>query len=899
LLKLSKHLEEEVAVPRLARFQSFLRNLFFPRSVEVDLDREVHSHLEMLTEENIRAGMQPKEAQRAARLELGGVEQVKEQVREERVGNWLRSVISDCRCGVRQLQKNPGFTTVTVLTLALGVGANTAMFSMVYGVVLRPLPFKDAGHLYTLWERNTKMGYEQNPPAAGNFRDWRDRNRVFEGMAAFDASRTFNLAGNSSPERVDGAAISPELFELLGVSPVIGRGFSPQDDQLGQNRVVVLSYRLWQRRFNSNPSIVGTSITLDGSNSTVIGVMPPGFHFPGDTGTVLNIFTAPPAQLWVPLALTPKAWSARSSHYLEVIGRLRSGVTVDQAQTEMNSIEDQLVKEYPRDYIGSDVNLVPLHTQIVGTFRSALLVLFGAVAFVLLIVCANVANLLLARATSRRREIAIRTALGASRSRLVRQLATESLTLAIVGGALGVLIAAWGVTMLKLIVPDNFPRTADIHLDGPALIFTAIASVSTGLIFGLAPAFQTSRTDVTESLKEGGRGVEGIGRDRLRSALVISEVALALILLVGTGLMLRSFLRLQQVDPGFKPDHLLTMEISLPRYSAAQKTSFYSQLLERVRALLEVQSAGAIGHLPLGGNIDSYNLEVLGRAPLRNEYANPSCHVIMSGYFESMKIPLREGRYFDARDNADSPHVLIINDVVARNVFPTVTPIGQRLQLGLNGFTGEIVGVVGHTSHLALDYAPVEEVYMPYPQVPFSDTMALTIRTASAPLALSRPVQDLIRALDKDRPVSKIRTMDDVMGTSAAAPRFRTVLLGLFGLAALLLGGLGIYGVISYSVSQRTREFGIRVALGADLGQILRSVIAHGLKLTLAGVLIGVAGGLVLTRFLRSLLFGISAADPLTFASVALLLTVVAVLACYIPARRAIKVDPVIALRYE
>ena len=888
-------------MPLFVKARSFLRNLFSTGRVEVDLDQEVHAHLELLTEENMRAGMLPNEAQRAARIELGGIEQVKEQVREERLGNWLHSVISDCRYGIRQLRKNPSFTAVAVMTLALGIGANTAMFSMVYGVVLRPLPFKDAGRLYTLWERNAKMGYEQNPPAAGNFRDWRDHNHVFEQMAAFDSTQTFNLAGNSSPERVDGAAVSPELFALLGVSPLIGRAFSSQEDQLGQNRVVLLSYELWQRRFNANPSIVGKPITLDGSNSTVIGVMPLGFHFPGDTGTVLNIFTAPAAQLWVPLALTPKAWSERSSHYLEVIGRLKPGVTPSQAQTEMNSIEDQLVKEYPRDYIGSDVNLVPLHAQVVGSVRSVLLVLFGAVAFVLLIGCANVANLLLARATSRRREVAIRTALGASRSRLVRQLVTESLALAIGGGVLGVLIAAWGISALKLILPDNFPRTADIHMDGSALLFTTLASVATGLIFGLAPAFRASRTDVTKSLNEGDRGTEGFGRNRLRSVLVISQVALAVILLIGTGLMLHSFVRLLQVDPGFKPDHLLTMEISLPdaRYPNSQKAAFFSLLLEHLRALPEVQSAGAIGHLPLGGAIESYDMEVEGRAKLPNEYANPSCHVVMPGYFEAIKLPLVEGRYFGMRDSSDSPHVLIINDVVAHNVFPRESPIGKRLQLGFNGFTGEIVGVVRHTSHLTLDYAPVEEVYMPYLQAPFWGTMALTIRTASAPLALSRPVREMILALDKDQPVSKIRTMDDVMGASVAALRFRTLLLGLFGLAALLLGGIGIYGVMSYSVSQRTREFGMRIALGADLAQILRLVIAHGLKLTLSGVLIGVAGGLALTRFLRSLLFSISAADPLTFASVALLLTLVAMVACYIPARRATKIDPMIALRYE
>ncbi|MGA7929159.1 MAG: ABC transporter permease [Candidatus Sulfotelmatobacter sp.] len=812
----------------------------------------------------------------------------------------MTGVLQDARYALRQLRKSPGFTAVAVITLALGIGANTAMFSMVYGVLLRPLPFKDPGHLYTLWERNLKMGYEQNPPAAGNFRDWHDRNRVFEQVAAFDASRTFNLAGNN-PQRVDGAAVSPSLFELLDVKPVIGRTFSSQEDQLGQDSVVLLSYGLWQRRFNGDRSIVGKPITLDGRTSTVVGVMPPGFQFPGDTGTVLNIFTAPAAQLWVPLALTPVAWNARSAHYLEVIGRLKPGVTPSQAQAEMNSIEQELVKQYPREYIGSDVNLVPLHAQVVGSFRSALFVLFGAVAFVLLIACANLANLLLARGASRRREVAIRSALGASGLRLVRQLTMESLALSIFGGMLGVLTATWGISLLKLILPDNFPRTADIHLDGPALIFTALASVATGLIFGLAPAVQVSRTHLTESLKEGERGAEGFDRNRLRGALVVSEVALALILLIGTGLLLRSFVRLQAVDPGFKPDRLLTMEISLPeaRYPAPQRAAFFSQLLDRVRALPGVESAGAIGHLPLGGDIESYALGVVGRQPLPNEYANPSCHVVMPGYFEAMKITLVEGRFFDEHDNAQSDHALIINEVVARNVFPNESPIGKRLQMGFNGFTGKIVGVVKHTGHLTLDFAPTEEVYTPYLQAPLWDTLTLTVRTASAPLALARPVHELILAIDKDQPASKIRTMDQVIEASVAAPRFRTLLLGLFGLTALLLGAVGIYGVMSYSVSQRTREIGIRIALGAAHPQITKLVLTQGLVLTLAGLGIGLLGALALSDLLSSMLFEVRPTDPLTFAGVTLVLTAVSLLANYLPARRATKVDPMVALRYE
>jgi putative ABC transport system permease protein len=813
----------------------------------------------------------------------------------------MLSLMQDLKYGLRMLGKSPGFTAVAVLTLALGIGANTAIFSMVHGVLIRRLPFKDPGRLYTLWERNVKMGYEQNPPAAANFRDWRDRNGVFEEMAAFDASRTFNLAGADNPERVDGAAVSPGLFELLGVKPVWGRTISSGEGEPGRDKVVMLSYGLWQRRFDAARAVVGKSITIDGRSCTVIGVMPPGFQFPGNTGTILNIYTAPAAQLWVPLALTPQAWSQRSSHFLQVIARLKTGVTLGHAQAEMDSIEQQLVRAYPGAYIGSDVKLVPLHAQVVGSFRSALLVLFGAVAFVLLIGCANVANLLLARAVGRLREVAIRSALGAGRLRLVQQLTTESLVLAIVGGALGVLLASWGISLLKLILPDNFPSADAVGINAPVLLFTILASLATGLIFGLAPALQTSRTPLTASLKGGERGGDGLRHNRLRSVLVVAELALAMILLMGTGLLLRSFVRLQEVHPGFQPDHLLTLEISLPeaKYPDPQKAAFFARLLERVRSLPGVQSAGAIGHLPLSGDIESYNMQVESRPPLPNQYANPDCHVVEPGYFEAMKIPLVAGRYFDERDGAQSPHVLIINEVVARNVFPNENPIGKRLRMGFNGFTGAVVGVVRNTKDLTLDLASSEEVYTPYMQAPSWNTMALTIRTTSAPLALARPVHELVLGIDRDQPVSKVRTMDEVVEASVATPRFRTLLLGLFGLAALLLAGLGIYGVMSYSVSQRTREIGIRIALGAERPEVIKLVLKHGLVLTLAGLGTGLVGALGLTHLLSSMLYEVRPTDPLTLVGVTGVLTACALLASYIPARRATRVDPMVALRYE
>ncbi len=813
----------------------------------------------------------------------------------------MSSPLQDIRFALRQLRKAPGFTAVAVLTLALAIGANTAIFSMINGVLLKPLPFRVPGNLYTLWERNPKMGYEQNPPAAANFRDWRERNRVFEQMAAFDGFRKFDLSGNKRPDRVDGAAVSPGLFELLGVTPVLGRTFSLQEDQLGRERVALLSFGLWQRRFNGDRSIVGQTITVDGKSVTVIGVMPAGFRFPGDTGTVLNIFTNPPAQLWVPLALTPQQWNARSAHYLTVIGRLKPGVTPSQAQADMNSIEQELNQEYPREYIGSDIKLVALHAQVVGSFRSALLILFGAVVFVLLIACANLVNLVMARATSRRREVAIRSVLGASAARLVRQLLTESITLAATGGIAGILLAFWGIRLLKTILPSNFPRSADIHVDGAAVAFTAATSLATGLFFGLVPAFQASRLRITESLKEGERGAEGVRHNRVRGALVASEIALAVILLIGTGLLLRSFSRLEAVDPGFKSDHVLTLEVSLPdsRYADPQKAAFFTQLLDRVRTLPGVESAGAIGHLPLAGEIESYAMQVDGRAPLPNEYANPTCHVVMPGYFEALQIPLLAGRFFNQRDNQQSPNAVIINDVVARYVFPGDNPIGKRLRMGFNGFTGEIVGVVKHTTAHALDLAPVEEVYTPYLQAPFWNTMTLTIRTASNPVALAGAVQQLVRTIDQDEPVSRIRGMDEVVQASVAAPKFRTLLLGLFGFTALLLGVIGIYGVMSYSVNQRTREIGIRMALGAGRTQVVASVLREGLVLTLTGLAIGIIGAVTVTRLLSGMLYEVRPLDPLTFVAVSIVLSVVSLLANCLPARRAAKVDPMVALRYE
>ena len=813
----------------------------------------------------------------------------------------MTSLAQDLRYALRQLRKSPGFTFVAVATLALGIGATTAIFSIVNDVLLQPLPFQSPDRLYTLWERNVKQGYEQNPPAAANFRDWQRRNRAFEQLAAFDAARKFDLAGNDNPERVDGAAVSPSLFETLGVSPLLGRTFTSDEDQLGHERVILLSYGLWQRRFNRDQSVVGKQIIVDGQNFTIVGVMPAGFVFPGDTGTVLNIFTAPAAQVWVPLALTAKQWSERSSHYLEVIGRLRSQVALGVAQDQMNSIEQDLTRQYPRDYIGSDVKFIPLHAQVVGSVRSALIVLFGAVVFVLLIACANIANLLLARATSRQREVAIRSALGATSARLLRQMVTESVTLALAGGVLGTLLSFWAIRLITVVLPGNFPRAADIRLNSTVLLFTGLVSTCTGFIFGLAPALQSFTIRISETLKQGERGAEGFVHSRLRNALLVSEIALALMLLVGTGLLLRSFSRLLEVNLGFQPDHVLTMEISLPdaKYPDPQKAAFFTQLLNRIRSLPGVQSAGAIGHLPLGGGIESYYMQVEGRAPLPNELANPDCHVVMPGYFESMKVPLLEGRFPDERDNLQAPHVVVINDIVARKVFPNESPIGKRLRMGFNGYSGEVIGVVGHTSDLSVDSGPDEEVYTPYLQAPFWNQLSLTVRTAADPLALSQPIQQLVRSMDSNEPVAEVRTMDDIAQAAVAEPKFHALLLASFAFAALLLGGIGLYGVMSYTVAQRTREIAVRIALGASQSQVTELVLREALRLTLTGLGLGIIGALALVHLLSSMLYEVRPTDPLTFAGMSIFLGAIALFASCLPARRAARVDPMVALRYE
>jgi putative ABC transport system permease protein len=814
----------------------------------------------------------------------------------------MDTLLNDIRYGIRSLLKRPGFTCIVVITLALGIGANTAIFSVVNAVLIRPLPFHDPDRLVTLWERNAKQGYEQNPPAAGNYVDWREQNRVFAQMAIYAPSKKFSLSIDDQPERITGAAVSASLFEVLGVDPVQGRVFTADEEQPGRGQVVLISHSLRQRLGTAEGKMVGRTITLDNRSYTVVGVMPDGFRFPGGTGTVLGTFTAAPADVWVPLALDAAALSQRSNHYLNVIARLKPEVTTGEASAEMDAIQQRLEQQYPTFYVGSNVKIVPLGEQVVGGVRRVVLLLWGAVAFVLLIGCANVANLLLARAAARSQEMAVRAALGAGRLRLIRQALTESLLLSFAGGIVGAIVATWGVNAISAIVPNSFPRREEIAIDGRVLAFTVLISILTGVIFGLAPALQSTRIDLMPALKARTRGSAQVRQShRLRSFLVTAEMALALMLLIGAALMVQSFLRLQNVSPGFETNHLLTIELSLPpdKYPREQRPAFFQQVVERGRALPNVVSVAATRHLPLSGDNMNFAFDVEGHPFPPGKSPGADCRFVTPEYFKALEIPLIKGRTFSAGDGPQSPHVLMINETMARRFFPGEEPIGKRLTLGINNFMGEVVGVVGDVKHEGLDVETKEEIYAAYPQAPFWTDMSLIVRTSGDPLSVVKGLRNELRMLDKQVSTGKVRTMEALVTESVAQPHFRTLLLGLFGIVALILASVGIYGVMSYAVNQRTQEIGIRIALGAQLSDVRKMVMKNGMRLALTGVAIGLGGAFALTRLMTSLLFGVSATDPVTYLAIGLFLTGVALLACWLPARRATKVDPLVALRYE
>jgi putative ABC transport system permease protein len=892
-------------MPLFMKARSFLRNLFTSRRVEVDLDQEVHSHLELLTEENIRAGMPPHEAQRAARIELGGIEQVKEQVREERLGNSLRSVISDCRYGLRQLRKNPGFTAVAVLTLALGIGVTTAIFSVVYGVLLRPLPYRDPNRIMAVFEVTSKG--RPSRLADPNFDDFRDQSRSFQAIAKY-TDNVASVSGASQPTRTTVAGVSPDFLKVFGIQPILGRDFNASDAKKGAGPTVLVSYGYWRQYLGSPQDLSQSHLKIDSAVFSVIGVLPAGFRF------------TPDVDLWLPADLEGENPS-RTSHNYSAVGRLRDGVTVEQANRDISAIAQRIhdTSSEQGDYLLKDGIVVPLQDSITGRARSALLVLLGAVGFLLLVACANVANLLLAQASVRERELAIRSALGAARGRLIRQFLTEALLLSLVGGGLGVLGALGGVTGLVALAPANLPRLDSVSISIPVLVFAVL--LSTGIAAGLG-AFTAARAtsgDLREGLEEGGRGQAGSqGSQRVGRVIVAAQIAITLVLVVGAGLFGRSLMKVLEVNPGFRVDKIVTMDVSLPWVedpkAKAVQAIFFSNLIDRLKQIPGVRKVGATSGLPMmdGGLPDGMFLLMTqneipktmdGFGPLlqqKERIGNADFCVATDGYFQVLGIPLIRGRIFDERDGANSPHVAVISESLARDRWPNQDPIGHTIEFG--NMDGDlrlltIVGIAGDIHEYGLDAPPRPTVYVNLFQRPRAAITVTMLSDADTQLVTTAG-RGILQDLDPEIP-AKFQTFSQVYSASLGSRRFNVILIGFFGITALLLATIGVFGVMAYSVSRRTREIGVRVALGAATGDVLKMILGQGLRTIFIGVAIGITVSLALTRTVKSLLFGVTATDPLTFGGVTLLLIGAALMACYIPARRATKVDPMVALRYE
>ncbi|HEY6661155.1 MAG TPA: ABC transporter permease [Pyrinomonadaceae bacterium] len=874
----------------LARLRALLR-----RDVVLqDIDEELRAHIEMEIEANRELGMTPDEARLSAAKSFGNLGSIRDRAYEVRGGGFMETVWQDVRYSGRMLLKHPGFTLIAVLTLTLGIGANTAIFSIVNAVLLRPLPYQAPEQLVMLGETNS--GQRNGSVSYPNFVDWRDQNKVFESVSAVRWNESYNFTGAGEPERLQGRIVSAGFFSLLGVKPLLGRDFLPEEDRPGATPAVIISHGFWTRRFGNDPSIIGKQITLNNQSYTVVGVTPQNFQFGLD------------ADVTIPIGLSAERFKARGADPgIRVVARLKPNVSQQQAETETNVIYARLEQQYPESNTGRRAYLTSLHENFVGDVRQPLLILLGSVGLVLLIACANVANLLLVRASARKREMSVRVALGANRWRIIRQLLTESLMLALIGAALGILLAHWGTSFIAGYLPEGIPRLAEANVDARVLIFTLAVSLVTGLLFGLAPALQASRLNLTESLKEGDRGSSG-GRQPLRSLLVISEVALTLTLLVGAGLLIQSFRRVLQVDPGFDPQNLLTMQVSVNNTDGHQVAAFFEQWQEKVRQLPGVKSTAVSNGLPLGVvNHPVFFVEgrprpETGKEPVGIRYT------VSPGYFETMGIGLIRGRVFTAQDTRDTPLAAIIDEALAQQHFQNEDPVGKRISQSSSGSPSyEVVGVVRHVEQDNLDEQSSRppQFYLNFNQIPLDRLptqvrrINLLTRTDVEPSSLVPAVREQIASLNKDQAVFNVRTMEDIVAQSIAPRRFSMLLLGIFAVVALALASIGIYGMMSYAVAQRTREIGLRMTLGAQSGNVLRLVIGHGMKLALAGVALGLVSSLALTRTMKTLLFGVSATDPLTFIAIALLLALVALLACWVPARRAAKVDPLVALRYE
>jgi putative ABC transport system permease protein len=879
----------------LPRIASLWRNLSDKETIDQELTEELRAHIDLLTEKKIGEGLNPDDARRAALIEVGGIEQVKERVREVRTGRSLEDLSQDLRYALRGLRKHRGFTAVAVITLALGIGANTAIFTVINTVLLRPLPYERPDQLVVLMETIAERPAGVSYP---NFVDWRNQSTSLENVAAVRNRESFNLTGAGESERLQGRLVSANFLSTLGVKPIRGRDFAAEEDQPGANPVAIISHALWQRRFGADENILGKQLTLNGQQFTVIGVTPPNFQY------------ATEADVSVPIGLSAERFKLRGKDPGVIsFARLKPGTSIETANAELNTIAARLEQQYPDTNTGRRVRLESLRETVVGDVRPILLTLLGAVGFVLLIACANVANLLLTRSAGRQKEMAIRTALGAGRARILRQLFTESAVLALAGGVVGLLLAIWGTRLISSYIPEDIPRMSELGIDGRVLLFTLGASLLTGVFFGLAPALQSSDSNLTETLKEGERN-SSRGHNRAGKLLVISEVALTLVLLVGAGLLVKSFWRLSQVDPGFDPQNVLAMQIAVSaRPEEGQKVNgFLSDLQSRIKTLPGVQSVSVSNGLPFeGANFPPFLIEGQ-QPPPPGQDPTGLLYTVSPDYFKTMGIDLVRGRLFSSQDTRESPQVALIDEVFARNYFPNQDPIGRRFRLNTpDAESREIIGVVRHVEHAGLEgqTANTAEFYFNFDQLPIATLpryvrrVNLLVRTTVEPLSLAGSVRNQISALDKDQAVFNVRTMEQALSRSVAARRFSMILLGVFAILAMTLAAVGIYGVISYSVAQRTREVGIRMALGANTIDVIKLVVRDGLKLVLIGVGVGLAGALLLTRMMTTLLFGVTPTDAVTYATVALALIVVALIACCIPARRATKVDPLVALRFE
>jgi putative ABC transport system permease protein len=866
-----------------------LKALLRKEQVEEELDAELRFHLLMRTRENIERGMTPESAMLDARRRFGNLEHIKDAAREIKGGGMLETLVQDARYGARMMFKSPAFTAIAVLTLAAGVGANTAIFSVVNAVLLKALPYHNSHRLVLV--SGTDQDARPGVISVAEAQDFAAQLTTLEDFAAMQ-SQSINLTGGAEPERVRGAFVTANFFEVFNLAPTAGRTFARGEDQPGAERVVVVKEGFWRRRLNSDPELAGRKVILNGEPYSVVGVVPNSFRHPLDAEV----------EMWTTVQRFPSSETRRDSRFLFAVGHLKPGVTQAQAQVEAETVAARMAQAYPDVSAGRGAKVELLEEMTVRNIRPILLALFAAVGCILLIACSNLANLTLARGTARLREFALRSALGASRVRLARQLLTETTLLALLGGGLGLLLARWGTDLLLAVSPGVLPR-GEVRLDAPVLLFTLGVSVLTGFLFGLAPAWQLSRLDLNTALKEGGRSAgDGAGAIRARSVFVVVQMALALVLLVGGALFIKSFYRLLQVDPGFKTENLLTLEYRLPRnkyVEPAAQWEFHRQVVERLREVPGVQSAALVRGLPLSGNSGTVRLALPDREPPpKGQEPQALFNTVTPDYFATMDIPTAQGRLFGDGDRVETPAVFLINQTMARRFWSGQDPVGKQIKFVGDDETGTVVGVVGDAKQDWLSEEQRPQIYNSYSQSP-GIFATVVVRTGVEPMSLSQAVREAVWKVDKDQPVWKVRTVETLMAYNVADKRFLMLLMGVFAALALAITAIGLYGVVNYTVGRRTHEIGIRMALGARAVDVLKLVVSQGMRLTLIGVGVGLVASFGLTRFIGSLLYGVSATDTLTFTSVAALLAGVALLACYIPARRATKVDPSIALRHE